>query len=105
MKIKDRENVKNENDDEVINDDHIELTSDILLNHQFDIALSGYEPTEVDQFFDKVIKDYKTFQTKLDDKELEIKKLKEELAKYKSISSDEIEKTVTISTTTFNKRN
>ena len=40
----------------------IQLTKEIILNHQFTPNVKGYDPSEVDDFLDRIIEDYKTFE-------------------------------------------
>lgn len=40
--------------------------SDMILNKKFSTELSGYNPTEVDEFFDKVIEDYILYEERVE---------------------------------------
>ena len=37
----------------------------MLLNKKFSTELSGYNPTEVDEFFDKIIEDYRLYEERV----------------------------------------
>ncbi|NQZ66290.1 MAG: DivIVA domain-containing protein [Mycoplasmatales bacterium] len=39
--------------------------ADMILNKKFSTEISGYNATEVDQFFDKVIEDYRIFEERI----------------------------------------
>ncbi|MBP5091195.1 MAG: DivIVA domain-containing protein [Bacilli bacterium] len=43
-------------------DSKIQLTKEMILNKQFTPNVKGYDPSEVDDFLDRVIEDYKTFE-------------------------------------------
>ena len=40
----------------------IQLTKEAILNKQFTPNVKGYDPSEVDDFLDRIIEDYKTFE-------------------------------------------
>ena len=84
-------------------DKKLNFSSDELLNHQFKSNVKGYDPDEVDAYLDKIIEDYREFESSrleqanksgADVKALndEIEKLKDELekekARWKYISKD-----------------
>lgn len=63
-------------------------TSETLLNKKFSPAEKGYKPLEVDEVFDEIIEDYKSFEkeivslnSKCDKQEKDIEDLKKELRK------------------------
>ncbi len=39
--------------------------ADMILNKKFSTEISGYNATEVDQFFDKIIEDYRIFEERI----------------------------------------
>lgn len=43
----------------------INFKAEIILNKKFSTEISGYNSTEVDQLFDKVIEDYQTFEERI----------------------------------------
>lgn len=55
-----------------------------ILNHKFAPATKGYDALEVDQFFDKVIKDYQEFKKVMND----LSKLE---SKFKSVYSQKLD--------------
>lgn len=75
----------------------INLGSNNVLNKKFKIALSGYDATEVDEFLDKILEDYSTYEQVvrnheatidekmmlLNDKDEVIEKLKIEISNLK----------------------
>lgn len=96
MQNKDKELELDFNKNEEVKDDLIALTPQQLLNHQFDVALSGYDPTEVDSFFDKIIHDYKLFMAQLESKDLEIDRLKSQIEALESVQSTEQHNTLSV---------
>lgn len=46
--------------------DSRELTQKEILEKDFKTKMRGYNPTEVDEFLDVVIRDYESFQTEID---------------------------------------
>lgn len=42
------------------------LNSSIILNKKFDVELSGYNAKQVDQYLDKIILDYKSFEEEIE---------------------------------------
>ncbi len=62
-------------------DKNIVLDIDSILNKEFSIDFKGYNPLEVDQFLDVVVKDYANYQNKVDQLQEEIARLQSELAK------------------------
>ncbi|CAM3170898.1 cell division regulator GpsB [Sporolactobacillus spathodeae] len=57
----------------------IRLTKEEILNKEFKSSFHGYQPDEVDQFLDIVIKDYEVFNAEVLRLREENKKLKNEL--------------------------
>lgn len=62
----------------------LNLSSPILLNKKFKAVRNGYDPLEVDIFFDKVILDYKTIESNALISKNEIDELKNQLKEYKA---------------------
>lgn len=59
----------------------VELSAKDILDKQFKKQLFGFKQEEVDNFLDKIIKDYQAF-------EKEIEMLKEELERFKKSTND-----------------
>lgn len=66
------------------------LVVETILKKKFTTELSGYNPTEVDEYLDKIIEDYQYFadqaiinEQKLIEKKAFINDLEEEIEKYK----------------------
>ena len=64
------------------------LNSSIILNKKFDVELSGYNAKEVDQYLDKIILDYKSFEEEIETLQ---DKLEEKIIVI-NLKDDEIEK-------------
>lgn len=60
----------------------VELTTEDILEKKFKKQFFGFKQEEVDNFLDKVIKDYQAFEN-------EIKMLKEELERFKKSSNNQ----------------
>lgn len=58
---------------------NIKLTTKIILEKEFKTSMRGYKQEQVDLFLDDVIQDYRTYQQKIEELELENNRLKEEL--------------------------
>ncbi len=76
--------------------DKLNCSSDELLNKKFSTSVNGYNPLEVDEYLDKIIRDYEAFEKSLsisDNSLLEqVKTLKEENAKLRSELENEKDK-------------
>ncbi|MFT8362537.1 MAG: cell division regulator GpsB [Sporolactobacillus sp.] len=64
----------------------IRLTKEEILNKEFKSTFHGYQPDEVDQFLDIVIKDYEVFSAEITRLREENKRLKNELVNDKTSS-------------------
>ena len=68
--------------------DKLNCTSEELLNKKFSTSVNGYNPLEVDEYLDKIIRDYEAFEKGLsvsnDSLFEQIKALKDENAKLKA---------------------
>ncbi|OLN23207.1 cell division protein DivIVA [Domibacillus antri] len=58
--------------------DQIKLTGKDILEKEFKTSMRGYNPDEVDQFLDLVIKDYDVFQQAIEELQQENLRLKKE---------------------------
>lgn len=56
--------------------DHIQLTSKEILEKDFRTSMRGYNQAEVDEFLDKIIKDYNNFNQYIQRLEEEVQQLK-----------------------------
>lgn len=56
--------------------DRVQLTSKDILEKDFKTAMRGYNQEEVDEFLDIIIKDYKVFQKKIEELQLENERLR-----------------------------
>ncbi|MFB1080864.1 cell division regulator GpsB [Jeotgalibacillus sp. JSM ZJ347] len=54
--------------------DVAQLTAKEILEREFKTAMRGYKPEEVDAFLDQIIKDYETFNERIETLENELKK-------------------------------
>ena len=59
----------------------IRLTADHILNKDFKTSLRGYNPDDVDQFLDMVMKDYERFEKVIEELEKENARLKKDKPK------------------------
>ncbi len=58
--------------------DKINLTGKEILEKEFKTSMRGYNPDEVDQFLDLIIKDYEVFQQAIEELQKENLRLKKE---------------------------
>ena len=68
----------------------LKLTSDVILNKEFQGSTPGYNPLQVDEYLDRIIKDYRVVETNIlmlkkdvDDLKTQIDELSEENKKLK----------------------
>lgn len=57
----------------------IKLNTKIILEKEFKTNMRGYSQEQVDLFLDDVIQDYKVFQQKIEELEIENKRLRDEV--------------------------
>lgn len=73
-----------------MSENRIQLSGKEILEKDFKTAMRGYNQVEVDEFLDKIIQDYETFQQEIDRLKKENKTLKQnnEQAKSQSVNTN-----------------